>query len=240
MNLRSLSMVPGLVVFVAIATLLLLVGCVGSNGKVTVTNEHPALDYEFTGIPLLFFGFGTSTPITPELSLTVAHVAKLNYDKVVAYHPYCDIAIVKSNNSALDYPNLGLVFPNQPVRTFGMSPTGDVLTGSGRYRRDLLLVEVPYFKKCPASVTDAPVQDGMSGGGVYNDNGSLVGIIAARANPRDIRLLSGEPHGLERISIFVPLNYVRDWLEGAVDDFYGNQQYSLRWEKDDKSMLVKN
>ncbi|WP_254868933.1 serine protease [Vibrio hepatarius] len=240
MNLRSLSMVPGLVVFVAIATLFLLVGCVGSNGKVTVTNEHPALDYEFTGIPLLFFGFGTSTPITPELSLTVAHVAKLNYDKVVAYHPYCDIAIVKSNNSALDYPNLGLVFPNQPVRTFGMSPTGDVLTGSGRYRRDLLLVEVPYFKKCPASVTDAPVQDGMSGGGVYNDNGSLVGIIAARANPRDIRLLSGEPHGLERISIFVPLNYVRDWLEGAVDDFYGNQQYSLRWEKDDKSMLVKN
>ena len=90
-----------------LCTLLLCIilgGCTGSNGQLTVVEQHPDLDYELTGIPLLFFGFGTSTPITPELSLTVAHVAKLNYDKVIAYHPQCDLAIVESRNTLNHQP----------------------------------------------------------------------------------------------------------------------------------------
>lgn len=226
MDLQGFLVRPSLTLIILLVTS----GCVGSNGHLESVKEHPALDYEMTGIPLVVFGFGTSTPLTPQLSLTVAHVAKINYDKVVAYHPYCDIAIVESNNDALEYPELGVIYPRQAVQTFGMSPTGDVLSGSGVYHRDLMLVDTSYFQKCPASITDAPVQDGMSGGGVYSSRGTLVGIISARADPDNIRLMNGEEHGIERISIFVALNYVRDWLEEEVSNYYNNELYSLKWE----------
>lgn len=238
MDLQGFLVRPSLSLFI----LFVASGCVGSNGHLEPVKEHPTLDYEMTGIPLVFFGFGTSTPLTPQLSLTAAHVAKLSYDKVVAYHPYCDIAIVESNNDALEYPELGLIYRSQAVQTFGMSPTGDVLSGSGVYHRDLMLQDTSYFKKCPASITDAPVQDGMSGGGVYSSRGALVGIISARADPGNIRLINGEEHGIERISIFVPLNYVRDWLEEEVGSYYSNELYSLRWESEPVSneLLAQN
>ncbi|GLT18998.1 hypothetical protein GCM10007938_27800 [Vibrio zhanjiangensis] len=88
----------------------------------------------------MLFGFGTSTPITPELSLTVAHVAKLNYDKVVAYHPQCDLAIVESTNTLRRQPKFGLVYPSQSVETFGMSPSGNVLKGEGFIIKMVLLL----------------------------------------------------------------------------------------------------
>ncbi|MBU2895342.1 serine protease [Vibrio hepatarius] len=217
----------------------LLAGCTGNNGQLRVVEDHPALDYELTGVPLLFFGFGTSTPITPELSLTVAHVAKLNYDKVVAYHPQCDIAIVESRNTLSNHPKLGLVYPHQNVEAYGMSPGGNVLKGEGFYRRDLTLVDSHYFAKCPASVMDAPVQDGMSGGGVFNQDGALVGIIAARANPSNIQLANGEPHGLDRISIFVALNFVRSWLDSEVKHYYGESYVAMDWQEPRDAFLVK-
>jgi hypothetical protein len=201
--------------------------------------EHPALDYEMTGIPILFFGFGTSTPITPNLSLTVAHVSKTNYDKVIAYHPECDIALVESDNSAQSYSSLGLVYPNDKVQTFGMNLAGQVLRGDGSYHRDLMLIESEYFKACPASITDAPVQGGMSGGGVYNEANELVGIIAAMANPNHIHLLNGDPLPLERVSIFVALNFVRDWLDTQVQSYYGAQTYRLAWnDTEDKGRML--
>ncbi|MCG7490709.1 serine protease [Vibrio sp. Of14-4] len=219
--------------------LAMLAGCTGNNGQLKVVKQHPDLDYELTGIPLLFFGFGTSTPITPELSLTVAHVAKLNYDKVIAYHPHCDLAIVESRNMLNHQPRFGLVYPNQSVETFGMSPGGSVLKGEGVYRLDLTLIDSHYFDKCPASIMDAPVQDGMSGGGVYNQDGALVGIIAARAIPSDIQLVNGQPHGLDRISIFVALNFARDWLDSEMEKYYGEHYVAMEWQEPSDTLLVK-
>ena len=218
----------------------LVPGC--ANGRLTAVTEHPALDYEMTGIPILFFGFGTSTPITPNLSLTAAHVAKTNYDKVIAYHPECDLALVESDNSVQSFSSLGLVYPNDKVQTFGMNFTGQVLRGDGAYHRDLMLIESKYFKACPASITDAPVQDGMSGGGVYNEANELVGIIAAVARKGDIRLLNGEQLPIERVSIFVALNFVRDWLDAQVQSYYGAQVYRLTWHdsKAQGQMLADN
>lgn len=242
MNLRRILLLPSfnIALFSNVTLLLLfsfsLTGCVSNNGSLSVVDDHPILDYEVTGIPLIYFGFGTSTPITPELSLTVAHVAKVGYDKVVAYHPDCDLAIVESRNTLSYQPNLGLVFSNQGVETFGMSPSGKVLKGEGVYHRDLMLVETDYFKHCPASVMDAPVQDGMSGGGVC----ALVGIIAARAHPDKIRLLNGESHGLDRISIFVALNFVRDWLDDEVKQYYGDQPVALQWQTPQDLLIARD
>lgn len=227
------------VYFCVLLVTFILAGCTGSNGQLRVVEEHPDLDYELTGVPLLFFGFGTSTPITPELSLTAAHVAKLNYDKVVAYHPQCDIALVESRNTLSHQPKFGLVYPRQSVETYGMSPGGNVLKGEGFYRRDLTLVDSRYFDNCPASVMDAPVQDGMSGGGVFNQDGALVGIIAARANPSNIQLVNGEPHGLDRISIFVALNFVRGWLDSEIENYYGENYVAMEWQESQDTLLVK-
>ncbi|WP_341661687.1 serine protease [Vibrio sp.] len=231
--LYSISRLCTLLLFIILA------GCTGSNGQLTVVEQHPDLDYELTGIPLLFFGFGTSTPITPELSLTVAHVAKLNYDKVIAYHPQCDLAIVESRNTLNHQPKFGLVYPNQSVETFGMSPGGSVLKGEGVYRLDLTFIDSHYFDKCPASIMDAPVQDGMSGGGVYNQDGSLVGIIAARAVPSDIQLVNGQSHGLDRISIFVALNFARDSLDSEMKKYYGEHYVAMEWQEPSDTLLVK-
>ncbi len=198
--------------FSVIASTLLLSACAMSNGKTYVAENPPSIDFEFMGIPLLYMGMGSSVPITENLSLTAAHVAKSNYDKVVSYHPECDIALIESDNSGKALPNLGLVYPGQKVRMYGMDGNNQILVGTGVYHMDLNFVNNKYFKQCPGSVADAPIRQGMSGGGAYNENGELVGIIAAMAG-KDTKLLNGEPLELERLSVFVSINYVRPWLE---------------------------
>lgn len=46
--LYSISRLCTLLLFIILA------GCTGSNGQLTVVEQHPDLDYELTGIPLLF------------------------------------------------------------------------------------------------------------------------------------------------------------------------------------------
>ncbi len=231
--------------FVApLAIALTLTGCAHSNGQLhKVANDNaPAIDFEMTGIPLIYFGYGSSVPITEDLSLTAAHVAKLNYDRVIAYHPTCDIALVESDNRGQNFPKMGLVYQDQPVTTYGVSATGDVISGYGHYRMDLNFVNYRYFKECPASIMDAPIQAGMSGGGTFNSRGDLVGIIAAMADTKNTRLLNGEALPYERLSLFVSINYVRGWLDNAVNQYYGGQNQRLAWRLeggDDAEQLAK-
>lgn len=84
---------------------LMLTGC--SVGKYEYSSEAmKRVDMNFTGIPtILGIGaLGTSIPITPEYSLTAAHVAKLSVEKVKAYHPYCDLAIIYHKNDLKSLP----------------------------------------------------------------------------------------------------------------------------------------
>nr|BCN22397.1 hypothetical protein [Vibrio mimicus] len=220
--------------FATLMAALALSGCVSSNGPLQIVthDKAPAINFEMTGIPLIYFGYGSSVPITENLSLTAAHVAKLNYDRVIAYHPTCDIALVESDNRGQNFPNMGLVYQDQAVITYGVNGSGDILTGRGHYRMDLNFVNYRYFKDCPASIMDAPVQAGMSGGGTFNSRGDLVGIIAAMADKDNTRLLSGESLPYDRLSLFVSINYVRGWLDNAVKQYYGGQTHRLAWRED--------
>ena len=206
----------------------LVSGCANGPLSSVPHNQAPAIDYEMVGIPLLYQGFGSSVPITKDLSLTAAHVAKLNWASVVAYHPNCDIAIIKSDNSAKTLPDLGLVYTNEPVTTYGMDGFGKLLKGEGFYRRDLLFSGSTYFDKCNASVSDAPIRPGMSGGGFFNQRGELVGIISAIASS-NTRLADGEKLPYDRLSLFVSLNFIKDWLNQTVDQYYGSDQPVLTW-----------
>ncbi|RBM34208.1 serine protease [Vibrio tarriae] len=245
LNLDAFSSKPFLSKFiVTLATILSLSGCASSNGPLQVTehNKAPAIDFEMTGIPLIYFGYGSSVPITENLSLTAAHVAKLNYDRVIAYHPTCDIALVESDNRGKNFPKMGLVYQDQPVTTYGVNGSGAVVSGYGHYRMDLNFVNYRYFKDCPASVMDAPVQAGMSGGGTFNNRGDLVGIIAAMADKDSTRLVNGEALPYDRLSLFISINYVRGWLDNAVNQYYGGQNQRLTWRLeggDDTEQLVK-
>ncbi|MGL5335688.1 MAG: serine protease [Enterovibrio sp.] len=209
------------------------IGCIFSNGPLQTveTNNAPAIDFEMTGIPPLYMGYGSSVPVTENLSLTAAHVAKLNYARVIAYHPTCDIALIAADNRGEKLPNLGVVYKDQSVKAYGVNFNGKILQGEGRYRRDLRFVNYFYFYKCPASVMDAPIQTGMSGGGTFNSFGELVGIIVASADKSDTRLVSGEMLPDDRISLFVSVNYVRGWLNEAVKKYYGDGTDRLVWRQ---------
>ncbi|MGL5290905.1 MAG: serine protease [Vibrionaceae bacterium] len=212
----------------------MLAGCIVSNGplQMVVSSEAPAINFEMIGLPPLYMGYGSSVPVTEHLSLTAAHVARLNYSRVLAYHPTCDIALIASDNRGKLLPNLGLVYKDQAVVTYGMGLKGQILAGHGYYRQDLRFVNDFYLSKCPVSVMDAPIQNGMSGGGTFNSLGDLVGIIVASADQRDTRLLNGEALPYDRISLFVSINYVRDWLENAVKQYYGDEHPRLAWHEE--------
>ncbi|WP_260338221.1 serine protease [Vibrio ponticus] len=213
--------------------LLTLQGCTHSNGKLELADDGvPHVNYLPIGIPFVVGGHGTSVPLTPQVSLTAKHVAEIDYSKVIAYHPYCDLALIEQDNSTYPLPTLGIIYSYQSVTTVGKDMTGSTITGEGIYYRDVYLPEHELFEQCPASIADAPVQSGMSGGGVYNESLELVGIISAKVH--EVQLLDGTTIETERISLFVPLLFARDWIVAELDDYYANNP---QLEDDNKPML---
>ncbi len=191
-----------------------LSGCFLINGelKTVVETNGPKIDYLPIGIPFVLGGHGSSVPLTENLSLTAKHVAMLTYDSVVAYHPDCDIAIIKKDNNSKVIAALGDVYEQEPVKTYGKGLTANLLEGEGKYYLDVNFTDSHLFNNCPASIMDAPIQSGMSGGGVFNNKNELVGIISGMSG-KNFKLLDGRDIGLERVSIFVAINYVKDWID---------------------------
>ncbi|WP_133406287.1 S1 family peptidase [Parashewanella tropica] len=197
----------------AIVTLLAIgvTGCAHNNGKVTRAKGHPRINFEFIGVPLLLQGHGSSVPISSRLSLTAAHVAKQNYARVVAIHPHCDFAIIRTKNKRFTNFDLGLIYPGEKTVTYGRDILGKTMKSEGVYHQDVKFVGSRYFDKCPASITDAPIQGGMSGGAVLNEKGELIGIIAAIADKKS-KIENGERLPYKRVSLFVPIMFVHDWM----------------------------
>lgn len=209
----------------SLVILLVLQGCVSSNGKLAQAgSDAPFVHYLPIGIPYVFGGHGTSVPLTSEVSLTAKHVAELDYSRVIAYHPHCDLALIEQDNRTKPLPTLGIIYSYQSVMTVGKDMFGNTLIGEGQYYRDIYLPGHELFEQCPASIADAPVQSGMSGGGVYNSNSELVGIISAKVY--EVRLQDGTKIETERISLFVPLLFARGWLIDELAEFYASAQQS--------------
>ncbi|PKF49220.1 serine protease [Enterovibrio nigricans] len=207
-----------------ISTLCLFQGCILVNGPLEVVEETnvPAVKYLPVGIPLLLGGHGTSVPITSELSLTAKHVAKADFSTVISYHPDCDIALIKQDNTNITFPALAKVSEQDDLITVGKNLSGQVLKGEGIYYLDVQFVDSQLFATCLASITDAPIQSGMSGGGVFNKEGDLVGIISGMSGS-SFRLLDGRELGNERTSVFVSMQNVEAWLTEAIEAHYGKQ-----------------
>ncbi|MFD2180164.1 S1 family peptidase [Veronia pacifica] len=205
-----------------ICSLAVLQGCFLINGPTEFADEKssPELNYLPIGIPFLLGGHGSSVPITPKLSITAAHVARYDYSEVVAYHPYCDVAIIQSSNIDKRLPMLGRVYQNQTLDVFGFGLTGKVITSSGKYYLDVNFLDSKLFQRCPASITDAAIQSGMSGGGVFNDSGELVGVISGMSGS-GFKLLNQPSLGNKRTTVFVSTLYIQEWLQQAVNSYHG-------------------
>ena len=206
----------------AIALTSMLAGC--SNGHLdnyTLNEVHT--DSQIIGIPILLGGHGSSVPLTENLSLTASHVAKVDFSNVVAYHPSCDLAIIEKDNKGKKIAKIGKIHQGEKVYTIGKGlplPTHELI-GEGTYKQDLSFPSNGYYKDCPASLVSAAVQVGMSGGGAYNENMELVGILSAMVDGVTL-IETGEE--IPDSTIIVPLLFAEEWIEKVVEEYEGKNK----------------
>lgn len=200
-----------------------LTGC--SNGILhSYDGGQITIDSQVIGIPFFFGGTGSSVPITEELSITAKHIASYDYSTVVAHHPSCDISVIRSDNRGKMIHPIGAIYPDSEVKTYGRDQFNPLKTiyGEGKYLYDLYLQDNQWNDEdCTLSIIDAPVQIGMSGGGVFNENIELVGIIVAMGE-WDTKLANTNKK-IGRVSIMVPTLFFENWLTDVKDNFYSNK-----------------
>lgn len=194
------------------SALALLSGC--SVGHTEFSKEaYKKTDLTFVGIPtVLGVGFsGTTTPVTPTLSLTAKHVAVFTLNRVKSYHPYCDLALIYHDNSNVKFPNFKNPKLNGNVNLYGFSGrTALGVESKGTLFSDTRIDNLFTDKnKCVETVTTAGSIQGMSGGVAYNDDGTISGIIVAQSykmtNPVSGKSAAG--------AIIVPYSNFSQWLE---------------------------
>lgn len=193
------------------AILPLLSGCV-SNGSVFGVNEdtpHVTQNVEkvFIGIPTLFGLEGSMVSIGNGFYLTAKHNYPILEAQLldVVYHPTCDIAIIKTDNLSNPTLKLGLVYQDTTVHTVGYPIAAPLSSSKGKFIGDVYEAE----GECLYSATDAPVKSGMSGGGVFNEQGELVGIIRGVMYGN---VTWEEGRIAKDITVFTTLKFVEDWI----------------------------
>jgi len=180
-------------------------------------------DLHFIGIPTaLGLGMtGSSVPITPEYSLTAAHVAKYMVYRVKAYHPTCDLALIYHKNNEKSYPVLRENNRGENINMYGYSYlTAMPLASSGKTMGDT--VTKTWFNKeaCTLAYTTAGVIQGMSGGAVYNtSDNTLAGIIEGYTK-RVVKPATATQEKeilAKNVSLYVPYTQFSEWLKKEIE-----------------------
>ena len=192
--------------------LLLLTGC--SVGKYQYSSEAMnRVDMNFTGIPTILGvgALGTSIPITPEYSLTAAHVAKLSVQRVKAYHPYCDLAIIYHKNELKSLPKFRSGDIGETVKMYGYSFITAMPVESSGVNLALTGIRNEWNKRpCVAMVSNAGVVKGMSGGAVYNHDDTIGGVIVGYT--KEIKRHKNTTVPLKNVSLYIPYRDFQEWL----------------------------
>ncbi|WP_255232565.1 trypsin-like peptidase domain-containing protein [Vibrio pelagius] len=97
------------------------------------------------------------------------------------------------------------MFIGEPVTHVGYPMTRGPIFNAGHYIGE---INIATWQGCTMSATTGRVRVGMSGGGVYNQSGELVGVNHGYI-PETVRWHDFEYH---QPSVFVPLLAVSDWL----------------------------
>ncbi|MEM6159159.1 serine protease [Erwinia sp. P6884] len=194
---------------------LALAGC--SVGQYEYSSEAmKRVDMNFTGIPtILGIGaLGSSIPITPEYSLTAAHVAKLSVQRVKAYHPYCDLAIIYHKNDIKSLPKFRSGDIGEPVKMYGYSFISAMPVESSGVNLARTGIRNEWNKRpCVAMVSNAGVVKGMSGGAVYNSDETIGGVIVGFTS--EIKRHKNSPAPLKDVSLYIPYKNFETWLTAS-------------------------
>ncbi|MGD9424906.1 serine protease [Pantoea sp. NSTU24] len=204
--MRNLTLFP---VLAALA----LSGCsVGHTEYSRTAMQH--VDMSVTGIPtILGLGtLGTSIPLTPEYSLTAAHVAKTAVQRVKSYHPYCDVAIIYHKNDARTLAKFRSGDIGDSIKMYGYSFISAMPVESKGVNLARTAIRNNWNKSpCLAMASNAGVVQGMSGGGVYNSDDTLSGVIVGYTdsikNGRTGKVI------LKDVSLYIPYGQFKNWLQ---------------------------
>lgn len=195
-----------------------LSGCIITNGKLENVNFETSTQYTPIGIPLLLGGNGSYVPITKNLSLTAAHVAKLNYTKIVETHPVCDLAIIETNNQATHKMAEKRIKSQGKTRTDGFNLFGQHKTGTGKYFGDVVFQDSDLVRDCVVSITSAPVTSGMSGGPVTNEKNEVVGTIVGISEK--FKPINESAYNafksLKSPTVFIDIVLHREWIDNVI------------------------
>ncbi|WP_426766186.1 serine protease [Erwinia aphidicola] len=196
---------------------LCLTGC--SVGKYQYSSEaEERVDMTVTGIPtVLGLGtLGTTIPLTPDYSLTAAHVAKYSMYKVKSYHPECDLAVVYHKNSNLQPPHFRNGLIGDKVNLYGYSFISAMpVASSGTNLINTGLKNSWNKVSCVVVASDAGVVQGMSGGAVYNASDDSIGGVIVGYSRRINDIKSGKTL-YKNVSLYIPYARFKEWLNDAV------------------------
>ncbi|MGG6101866.1 serine protease [Pantoea allii] len=195
-----------------------LTGC--SVGHYEYSREaEKRVDMTVTGIPtVLGVGtLGTTIPLTPNYSLTAAHVAKYSLYRVKAWHPECDLAVVYHKNSEANLPpSFRNSHIGDKVNLYGYSFISAMpVSSTGKNLVNTTLANDWNKANCVVVAANAGVVKGMSGGAVYNaSDDTLAGVIigySQRINDNH----SGKTL-YKDVALYVPYARFQTWLDDAV------------------------
>lgn len=200
---------------------LLVIGLTGcSVGHYEYSREaEKRVDMTVTGIPtVLGLGtLGTTIPLTPDYSLTAAHVAKYSLYRVKAWHPECDLAVVYHKNSEANLPpSFRNSHIGDKVNLYGYSFISAMpVSSTGKNLVNTTLANDWNKANCVVVAANAGVVKGMSGGAVYNaSDDTLAGVIVGfsqRINDNQ----SGKTL-YKDVALYVPYSRFQTWLDDAV------------------------
>lgn len=149
---------------------------------------------------ILSQGIGTQFPYKQKYSLTAAHVVDKE-KQILSKHDKCDVALIyKSYKASNDDPIFAESKINEKVVAYGF-PHGNKkeVELSGKIIGYKNVTNGDYTKGCAVAIMDFNVENGMSGGPVYNNKNQIVGIIFATDK-------------YKRQSYMVPYESIKDWL----------------------------
>lgn len=168
----------------------------------------------FVGVPVLLSAEGSAVRLDDEWMITAAHnkfILEIKSEDVY-YHPTCDVALYRKEG--VSYTDVSKVYSGESINHVGY-PIGMPLSqGRGEYSGDIL---VEGWDDCTYSATTGTVMAGMSGGGVYNSYGELVGINHG-FNSSKVTWPDGSE--VDSPAVFVSLVAVSDWLASITGKEY--------------------
>ncbi|AOQ26824.1 hypothetical protein [Vibrio phage S4-7] len=215
-------------VHLVIVSVITVAGCVMNgipNFTLTKTSSTERVEKIFTGIPLLLSVEGSSVRLDDTWYLTAAHnktIMTLKLDDVY-YHPYCGIALVKEYEEGVSPVTFSSIKENEPLTLIGY-PMGTPLASNQGYHVGFLNI-ASYIKCTAVDATTATTVSGMSGGGVFNSNEEVVGVIGGIVTD-DITIIGGkyDQQTLTTSSYFTNVYEVRDWIESVTGVDYFKEE----------------